>query len=326
MGRNSASAPRPAKSELNLPEYDKHELQLQRDLVAKAKECAVSAKLAKDEMAKLAKQKEKLSKKDPSYVSLSDEIDKKISAYKGVAAQKCKFRQPTCVPSNDAKKIATPKSMGQELNRSFGTKIDFEQLSKVEGGEHTVAYIPWWPYLNKDKPEIVFYEKTLSKNIPRLAGRLKNLPENRAGVTVGIGVDLGQDSAGDFLKKMKRRNAGSQKISDEELMRLHEKITPYFQKFGGEACQFLRDYPLILTPDESHFLNKVAHGELLDKAIKDYSSIATKKGGKKFIDLSMEQQTAVLLDGYQRGTVSDDLIKAVIRGNNSAVHAALNRK
>ena len=109
-------------------------------------------------------------------------------------------------------------------------------------------------------------------------------------------------------------------------MRLHEKITPYFQKIGGEACQFLRENPLVLTPDESHFLNKVVHGELLDKAIKDYSAIATKKGGEKFIDLSMEQQTAVLLDGYQRGTVSEDLINAVIRGNNSAVHAALNRK
>nr|WP_208296502.1 pesticin C-terminus-like muramidase [Massilia sp. CCM 8734] len=166
----------------------------------------------------------------------------------------------------------------------------------------------------------------MSKNIPRLAGAKGKKPENRSGVTVGIGVDLGQDSPNGFLQKMKRRNTGTQKIPEEELIRLHEKITPYFQKFGGEACQFLRENPLVLTLDESHFLNKVAHGELLNKTIQDYSSIATKKGAKKFTELPTEQQTALLLDGYNRGTVSEDLINAVIRGNNSVVHAALNRK
>ncbi|WP_166882723.1 hypothetical protein, partial [Massilia mucilaginosa] len=98
---------------------------------------------ANDEIDKLSKQKVKLSKKDVHYVALSDEIDKKMAAHKGVASQKCKFHQPICVPSNDAKKIATPRSMGDELNKSYGTKIDFDRLSKVEGGEHTVAYIPW---------------------------------------------------------------------------------------------------------------------------------------------------------------------------------------
>lgn len=325
MRRNTA-APRPAKSELNLPEYDKHELQLQRDLLAKAKECAVSAKLAKGEMAKLARQKAKLSKKDPAYLVFSDEIDQKILAYKGIAAQKCSFHQPICGPSNDAKKVVTPKSMGEELNRSHGTKVDFERLSKVEGGEHTVAYVPWWVYLKNDKPHIVFYENSLSKNIPRLAGANRGRPGNRSGVTVGIGVDLGQDSAKNFLQKMKNRNTGSQKISEDDLLRLHEKITPYFQKIGGEACQFLRENPLVLTPDETHFLNKVSHGELLEKAMKDYSSVAIKKGAKKFTELSMEQQTALLLDGYQRGTVDEGLINAVIRGNSRAVSAALNRK
>ena len=319
MARKISSPPLLTKIEENLPEYDKYELQSQRDLIAQAKACAISAKAAKGEIAKLNQQKAGLNKKNPDSKALSEEINKKIEIYNGVAIKKCNLYQPGCVPSTDSKKIISPKSMGEELNKNYGTKIDFERLSIFEGGAHTVAYIPWWPYLKNDRPKIVFYQTTPTRNIPRLAGNYGGKPENRSGTTIGIGVDLGQASPEEFLKKMKKRNTGVQKISDAELIELHEKIRPYFQKFGGEACKFLREHPLTLNATESHFLNKVAHDEALQKTISDYKYIAEKKGGKKFTDLPVEQQTALFSNGYQKGTVSPALINAVIHESRKEI-------
>lgn len=336
MTRKTASSPRPAKTEENLPGYDQHELQLQRELVARARVCAISAKLAIVEMAKLDKEKSKLDKKNPDSAAISQEISKKIEMYKGVVAQKCNSTQVYCSPTDNSKKIATPQSMGEELNKQYGSKIDFDQLSIFEGGEHTVAYIPWWPYLQKDKPAITFYKRTPAKNTPRLAGAIGKKPENKSGVTIGIGVDLGQHAAPDFLEKMKRRNSGAQKITDTELVELHKKISPYFQIFGGEACQFLRENPLVLTAKESNFLNKVAHDEALNSTIHQYQSVANRNGGKKFSDLTVEEQTALLSNTYQRGTTTLKLINAIINQNarevpldfreRSYLVAAMNRK
>ncbi|MFB9246099.1 hypothetical protein IV454_06300 [Massilia antarctica] len=323
MARKISSPPLPAKIEENLPEYDKYELQGQRDLIAQAKECAVSAKIAKVEIEKLNRQKAGLNKKSQDSTALSEEINKKIEIYNGAAIKKCHLYQPGCVPSTDSKKIISPKAMGEDLNKNYGTKIDFERLSIFEGGEHTVAYIPWWPYLKNDRPKIIFYKNTPSKNIPRLAGNYGGKPENRSGTTIGIGVDLGQASAEEFLKKMKKRNTGAQKISDAELIELHEKIKPYFQKFGGEACQFLREHPLTLNAKESHFLNKVAHDDALQKTISDYKFIADKKGGKKFTDLPVEQQTALFSNGYQQGTASPALINAIIHESRKEIPVKL---
>ena len=221
-GKKKALA-KPAKTEANLADYDQHELQVQRDFVAQAKACLASAMLAKEEIAKLNKQKESINKKNPDANIISQEISKKIEIHTGVAMTKCNLSQSYCMPANNAKKILTPRSMGEELNKSYGTKIDFEQLSFFEGGEHTVAYIPWWPYLKNDKPKIQFYQNTSAKNIPRLSGEVSKEPKNKSGTTIGIGVDLGQDSAANFLEKMKRRNVGSTKISEKELIELHKK-------------------------------------------------------------------------------------------------------
>lgn len=160
-----------------------------------------------------------------------------------------------------------------------------------------------------------FTKKTPAKNTPRLAGDNGKKPHNKSGVTIGIGVDLGQDAAPNFFEKMKRRNLGAQKITDVELVALHEKISPYFQIFGGEACQLLHEHPLVLTAKESHFLNKVAHDEALNSTIHKYQSIANRNGAKKFTDLTVEEQTALLSNTYQHGTTNSKLITAIINKN-----------
>lgn len=324
MSRKKASSSRPANTEENLPEYDQHELKLQRDLIARAKACAEGAKLAKEEIDKLSKKKDGLNKKDPGSHAMALEIDRKLKVNNGVLKQRCNSRQPACVESVDSKKISSPKSMGIELNKNFGTKIDFEKLSFFEGGEHTVGYIPWWPYLKKDKPKIVFYEKTLAKDVPRLAGGAE--AKNKSGVTIGIGVDLGQKSSAEFLKKMVKGNIGQQKISEKELVELHRKIEPYFEKFGGEACKFLRENPLVLNEKESNFLNRVAHEEALRTAIHQYDLTSAKKRGKDFLNLSVEQQTSLFSNGYQKGSPDKELIIAIINQNADEIPKTLRER
>ncbi|MDQ1834942.1 pesticin C-terminus-like muramidase [Massilia scottii] len=319
MVRKTSPPPQLVRTEENLPDYDKDELRYERELIARVKACGVSAKLAKSEMAKLSKQKSELNRKDQNFKADAQDIASKIKIYEGIAITKCRLNHPGCVPSNDARKIATPKSMGEEINKNNKTKIDFEKLSEFEGGEHTVSYIPWWPYLKKDRAALVFYSNEPGKNILRLAGEYNGRPENRSGATIGIGVDLGQDSPQDFLQKMKKRNTGMQKFSDDELNKLHEKIKPYFEKIGGEACKFLRENPLVFSARESHFLNKVAHEEALQKAMDKYRLVAAKKGGKKFTDLTSEQQTALLSNGYQKGTPDNALINAIIHENRKEI-------
>lgn len=326
MARKNKSSPLPARIEDNLPDYDKYELQQERNLVAKAKACQASANLAKLEIAKLKKQMGGLNKKDPNSNILAKEIKAKIEVQQGVLEVECKLNHPGCVPSNDSKKIIAPKSMGEEINRNNGTKIDFEKISVFEGGEHTVAYIPWWPYLEKDRPTIKFYPKTSAQGIPRLAGYYLGKPDNKSGTTIGIGVDLGQSLPDGFLRKMKSGNIGSQKISEKELSELFEKILPYFKKFGGEACKFLRENPLVLNAKESHFLNKIAHEDALKTAISKYNGFAKNNKGKNFLSLTVEQQTALLSNSYQKGSPDADLIMSIIHESGKEIPLGLRER
>ncbi|NHZ83169.1 hypothetical protein F2P44_28420 [Massilia sp. CCM 8695] len=233
--------------EENLPDYDKEELQRERDLIAQAEECKASEEVARKEIQRLNKEKKGLSKKEDNYKEKVKNIEQKIMHLQGVPDATCRVRHPGCVEMTSAKKIDFPKSIGNEINKRHGTKIDFTKLLELEGGEHTAAYIPWWAYVKNDKPVIRFYQNIREPDVPRLAGGYGGRPDNKSGTTVGVGVDLGQFSPDAFLRMMKKGNSGAHQITDEELLALHEKITPYFQLIGGDACRFLRKNPLTLN-------------------------------------------------------------------------------
>ncbi|MDQ1924211.1 pesticin C-terminus-like muramidase [Massilia pseudoviolaceinigra] len=321
MGKKGSSAPvvRVALVEENLPDYDKDELQKERELIAKSEACFVSAKLAKEEIERLTKEKKGLSKKDPDFTKKSREIEARIVAHQGVSKAVCKLRHPGCVPTKDSKRILIPKSIGDEINRRNGTKIDFGKLVELEGGEHTVAYVPWWPYLKKDKPVITFYSNTRDPNMPRLAGGYGGEPHNKSGVTIGVGVDLGQFASDKFLKKMKEWNSGEHAISAAEVEALHEKITPYFQLIGGEACKFLREHPLELDERQTNFLDKISQDDALEGTMHVYKKLTKSANAKDFHELTVEQQTTLLSHTYQYGTPSNLLLKAIVQGKRSLI-------
>lgn len=318
-GRRSPPVVRLAKTEENLPDYDQYELQKERELVAKSEACFVSVSLAKKELENLGKEKNKISKKDPEFKRKIKEINVKLVAHQGVAETVCRIRHPGCVPTNDSKIIKIPKSIGDEINTRNGTRIDFEKLVVLEGGEHTVAYVPWWPYVNNDKPVITFYPNILEPDVPRLAGGYGGEPNNKSGATIGVGVDLGQFRSKEFLQKMKKWNKGEHTISEDELETLHKKLTPYFQRIGGDACKFLRENPFELNERQVNFLDKISQDDALERTMYLYKKLTRGRNAKDFLELTVEQQTSLLSNTYQYGTPKDSLLSAIILGKRSLI-------
>ena len=118
---------------------------------------------------------------------------------------------------------------------------------------------------------------TTDKVGPRLRGQLGKKPPNKSGPTVGSGVDLGQSKADAYAKVRDRSSEKSDKLPPAELAALKEKIKPYHNIQGGEACKYLHAHPLELTDKEINFLNKAAHEDALATAKSGYERYAAGK-------------------------------------------------
>jgi hypothetical protein len=317
----------PALTEDNLPAYDKSELAMERRLIAETEACKDAAKIAKEQVAKLQGEKKGLDKKDPNFKKASKEIDTKIKAQQGVANKKCRLKHLGCVPSDQSKRVPMPKSITDNINKENKTNVDFDKLSAWEGGAFTQGYIPWWPYVDKNGvPKIVAMPDSSKQVGPRIKGELGGKPSNKSGPTVGVGVDLGQYDEAGFFSILDSNNTGNDKLPPTELSALKEKIKPYFNKQGGEACKYLREHPLNLNDKEINFLNKSAHEEVLGIAKSDYERWVRDNrdkvtAPKKYQDLSQEQQTALLANAYQYGHAKRDMIIAIATGDRTKIPA-----
>jgi Bacterial toxin homologue of phage lysozyme, C-term len=321
-----ASAPAysgPALTEENLPAYDKAEIATERKLRQDVKDCAEAAKKAKTEIADLRNEQKDLDKKDPEYKKKSADIKNKIKALNGVATKKCKLVHPGCVPSDTSSKVSMPKEATDAINKKYGTKVDFDKLSAWEGGAFRKGYIPWWPHMDsKQNPTIQAMTDSAGVLGPRSKGDLSGKPKNKSGATVGIGVDIGQVNKADvYFKNLDSANKSSELLNDAELKALKEKIQPYFNKQGGEACKYLKDHPLELNEKETNLLNQAAHDDALSTAQRAYEFRAKKIEGatKKFTDLTVEQQTALISNGYQYGSPKPGMIDAIANGNKTLI-------
>lgn len=310
----------PALTEANLLDYEKSDLVAERALIAKVKECNDAAKVAQDQVVKLQAEKKALDKKAPDFKKTSKDLDAKIKALQGAAKKTCKLSHLGCVPSHNATRIAMPENIPTELNKKYGTTIDFDKLSFFEGGAHTQAYIPWWPQINeKNEPKIIQMVDSSGKEGPRLAR-----DGNKSGATVGVGVDLGQIGETQLFAQLDSSNTGKSALTPTELTALKEKIKPYLLKKSGEACKYLHDHPLDLSEKEVNLLNKNAHDNLLDHSISTYEKWVKKNAEnvtapKKFKDLTTEQQTSIFSNGYQHGTPENAMLKAVATGNRDLI-------
>jgi Bacterial toxin homologue of phage lysozyme, C-term len=306
----------PALTEANLPAYDKAEIAAERALRQDVKACAEAAKNAKTEIADLKKEQATLDKKSPDYKTKAANISKKIKALSGIAKKTCKLKHPGCVPSINSSKVDMPKENTDAINKKFGTNIDFSKLAAWEGGAFTKAYIPWSPHMDKNENPTIMAMKSSDGTLgPRSKGDLHGQPKNKSGATVGVGVDLGQVSEGAYFDRLDAANKQNPTLTADELTALKTKIKPYLNKQGGEACKYLHDHPLTLSEKETNFLNQEAHEYILKGAKTNYeaSAASVKDATKKFTDLTSEQQTALMSNGYQYGSPRPDLVNSITK-------------
>jgi hypothetical protein len=212
------------------------------------------------------------------------------SAFIDEVVQPCgRVRNNNCAGVSPPANQRLPQRVFDELNAANGSQIDYGFLQEWEGGLATSAYVPWWPQrsgINLDGGSIVL-DTSQGTN-----GRLLGARGNSSGVTIGVGVDLGQQSPDAYRRRLEAAGASKELI---------DKLMPYVGLKQAEACAYLRAHPLTLTEDEAILASKEAKQEIYDRVEKQYERIT--KGGK-LTDLSPGEQTVLYSRAYQNGNIS----------------------
>jgi len=141
----------------------------------------------------------------------------------------------------------------------------------------------------------------------KLEGYVPDSKESNSGVTIATGFDLGQ------------RNAEDLKDFPQELQ---DKFSPYLGLKKEEADKKLKEKPLTITKEEQQLIDKTIKQKESNKIIESYE----KTTGKKFSDLSKQQQTVIVSVGFQYGdlaTKTPKFWKAITEGNWESVETEL---
>ena len=195
------------------------------------------------------------------------------------------------------KSRADPKVF-EELNGTYGTKIDFEYLAQWEGGQFLHGYVP-------------------------VGRRPGDIVAGRSGVTIATGFDIGQKS---------RQEIHNMAISAA----LKDKLDDFAGKtFKGKTrSQVIAEIITIgapvpvITKAEADLLDKLVHGEHLAAAIAAYDG-ARKLGVPTFTQLPEPWQTVLFSRFFHQGKgahrtgVIRAFWQAVTAGEWDAARAAL---
>lgn len=141
----------------------------------------------------------------------------------------------------------------------------------------------------------------------KLEGYVPDPENSNSGVTIATGFDLGQ------------RNAEDLKVFPQELQ---DKFNPYLGLTKEEAIKKLEETPLVITKEEQQLIDKTVKQKETSRIIKAYEEAT----GKKFSDLSKQQQTVIASVGFQYGDLATKTNKfwtAVTEGDWNAVETEL---
>ncbi|MGJ0430551.1 pesticin C-terminus-like muramidase [Methylobacter sp.] len=205
----------------------------------------------------------------------------------------------------------TGKTMRADINKILGWEDNY-------GG----AYVPWAPAfeqrnVNLGTRSINVLQPSTARDRGALSGWRVGESLNRAGVTVGAGVDLGQKSETEINDLVNGGVSGAGLLNAEQAQALKDKLKPYAGKTRAEACQYLRMHPLTLNQNEVDTLNYSSLKDHLKRAVEQYESRRDRLRGVSFDELDREEQTTVLSKVYHTGTISRGLAKAIsIRDQN----------
>ena len=191
--------------------------------------------------------------------------------------------------------------MAQKINKKHGANINFEQISNYEGGQALRGYVPWWPTIqsiSKDGAITVLlnFHKNDDGSLATTKDGSKILDgSSQSGVTIGTGVDLGQQEPTAYKKRLK-----DFEVSQE----LIDKLEPYMHIKRAEAAEYLLAHPLTVTKKEADLLDAEMKDDHLKNTIAEYNNIV--KGIKKhrtFKELSSAEQTILFSRHYQDGNI-----------------------
>lgn len=182
------------------------------------------------------------------------------------------------------------------INKELGTNINFDKLADFEGGQSLKGYIPGHTLGVKD-------------DVAKVAGK--------SGVTVATGFDIGQWTVSDLSQKLGLPDS------------LQKKYKRFCSKPKQLAIDELEKEGLSVTKLEA---------DQTDLRVQRYHLVAAMatwdddpKPSKKFVDLTMAQQTVVLSRTYHQGigmpetAVAQDFYNAAQKGDWVAAEKALRK-
>lgn len=196
-------------------------------------------------------------------------------------------------PTPDPQARMDPAAAAQ-INTQRGTRIDFNELASYEGGQATQGYLPWWPHDIRVNPHGAIRVDTTTETVN---GRDMLKGSSRSGVTVGTGVDLGQQDPATYTARLQQFGAPQALI---------DQLEPYMGLKRGQAAEYLRTHPLTLTKAEADLLDAEMKDHHLQSAIKAYDDLTRHiQPRREFKDLSMQEQTVLLSRHYQDGNITN---------------------
>ena len=160
--------------------------------------------------------------------------------------------------------------MAQKINKKHGANINFKQISNYEGGQALRGYVPWWPIIKSISKNgaitvLLNFEKKKDGSFAKTASDNKILSgSSQSGVTIGTGVDLGQQEPTAYKKRLK-----DFEVSQE----LIDKLEPYMHLKRAEAAEYLLAQPLTVTKEEADLLDAEMKDDHLKNTIAEYNGI-----------------------------------------------------
>ena len=145
--------------------------------------------------------------------------------------------------------------------------------------------------------------------------------DNRSGVTIGVGVDLGQQAPEAYKDRL--RNFG---IKQE----LIAKLEPYMGLIRGQAIEKLKEKPLSLSKQEVEQIVAEMKNEMLKDLIREYDRLTEKiEGRREFKDLAIQEQTILFSRKWQDGHLrnyqaSKDIARSLSLGQTREALGKLN--
>lgn len=129
--------------------------------------------------------------------------------------------------------------------------------------------------------------------------------DNRSGVTIGVGVDLGQQAPEAYKDRL--RNFG---IKQE----LIAKLEPYMGLIRGQAIEKLKEKPLSLSKQEVEQIVAEMKNEMLKGLIREYKDLTKDiKNHREFKELAIQEQTILFSRKWQNGNLQNPASKAIAK-------------